>query len=123
MNKAELVAKIAEKFVLLGFKLFGTEGTAKAIAAAGVPVTPLFKLAEGRPNVLDMIKNGEIALVINTPSGKAPRADEVRIRAAAVQCRVPIMTTLTSAVAAVQGIAALMKHGLTVCSLQEYHAR
>ncbi len=117
------VAKIAEKFVLLGFKLFGTEGTAKAIAAAGVPVTPLFKLAEGRPNVLDMIKNGEIALVINTPSGKAPRADEVRIRAAAVQCRVPIMTTLTSAVAAVQGIAALKKHGLTVCSLQEYHAR
>ncbi|MCX6899908.1 MAG: carbamoyl-phosphate synthase large subunit [Verrucomicrobia bacterium] len=108
----------------LGFNLFATEGTAKALAAAGVPVTALFKLTEGRPNVLDMLKNGEIALVINTPSGdKAPRADEIRIRTAAVQCRVPIMTTLTSAVAAVQGIAALKKHGVTVCSLQEYHAR
>jgi carbamoyl-phosphate synthase large subunit len=117
------VARIAEKFVLLGFKLFATEGTAKALTAAGVPVTPLFKLAEGRPNVLDMVKNGEIALIVNTPSGKAPRADEIRIRSAAVQCRVPIMTTLTSAVAAVDGIAALKKHGVTVCSLQEYHQK
>jgi carbamoyl-phosphate synthase large subunit len=115
------VAKIAEQFVLLGFNLFATEGTAKALANAGVPVTALFKLAEGRPNVLDMIKNGEIALIINTPSGKAPRGDEVRIRTAAVQCRVPIMTTLTGAVAAAQGVAALKKHGLSVCSLQEYH--
>jgi carbamoyl-phosphate synthase large subunit len=117
------VAKIAEQFVVLGFQLFATEGTAKALAAAGVPVTTLFKLAEGRPNVLDMLKNGEIALVINTPSGKSPREDEVKIRTAAVQCRVPIMTTLTGAVAAVQGIAALKKHGVTVCSLQEYHKR
>ncbi|MCX6907938.1 MAG: carbamoyl phosphate synthase large subunit, partial [Verrucomicrobia bacterium] len=117
------VAKIAEKFAVLGFQLFATEGTAKALVAAGVPVTALFKLTEGRPNVLDMLKNGEIALVINTPSGKAPREDEVRIRTAAVQCRVPIMTTLTGAVAAAEGIAALKKHGVTVCSLQEYHAR
>ncbi|MBI5687595.1 MAG: carbamoyl-phosphate synthase large subunit [Verrucomicrobia bacterium] len=118
------VAKIAEKFAVLGFSLFATEGTAKALTAAGVPVTALYKLTEGRPNVLDMLKNGEIALVINTPSGsKAPREDEIRIRSAAVQCRVPIMTTLTGAVAAVQGIAALKKHGVTVCSLQEYHQR
>jgi carbamoyl-phosphate synthase large subunit len=115
------VARIAKQFAILDFQLFATEGTAKALTAAGVPVTALFKLAEGRPNVLDMLKNGEIALVINTPSGKSPREDEVKIRSAAVQCRVPIMTTLTSAVAAVQGIAALKKHGVTVCSLQEYH--
>jgi carbamoyl-phosphate synthase large subunit len=68
-----------------------------------------------------MIKNGEIALIINTPSGKAPRADEVRIRTAAVQHRVPIMTTLTGAAAAVEGIAALKKHDLSVRSLQEHH--
>jgi len=117
------VAKIAANYAALGFNLFATEGTAKALGAAGVPVTALFKLTEGRPNVLDMIKNGEIALVINTPSGKSPREDEVKIRTAAVQCRVPIMTTLTGAAAAVEGIAALKKHGLTVCSLQEYHAR
>ncbi len=117
------VAKIAEQFVLHGFKLFATEGTAKALSTAGVPVTTLFKLAEGRPNVLDMIKNGEIAIIVNTPSSKAPRQDEVRIRSAAVQCRVPIMTTLTSAAAAVEGIAALKKHGVTVCSLQEYHKK
>ncbi|MBI5395305.1 MAG: carbamoyl-phosphate synthase large subunit [Verrucomicrobia bacterium] len=115
------VAKIAKEFAALGFKLFATEGTARALEAAKVPVTALFKLSEGRPNVLDMIKNGEIALIINTPSGKAPREDEVRIRTAAVQNRVPIMTTLTGAAAAVDGIASLKKHGVSVCSLQEYH--
>ena len=115
------VMQIAREFVRLGFALFGTEGTAASLKDKGVPVTALFKLSEGRPNVLDMIKNGEIALIINTPSGKAPRADEIRIRTAAVQHRVPIMTTLTGAAAAVQGIASLKKHGTTVCSLQEYH--
>jgi carbamoyl-phosphate synthase large subunit len=117
------VAKIAKEYAALGFKLFATEGTARTLEAAKVPVTALFKLSEGRPNVLDMIKNGEIALIINTPSGKAPREDEVRIRTAAVQNRVPIMTTLTGAAAAVDGIASLKKHGVSVCSLQEYHGK
>ena len=116
------VAKIANDYANLGFKLFATEGTAKALKADGVPVTQLFKLSEGRPNVLDMIKNGEIALVINTPSGKAPREDEVKIRTAAVQHRVPIMTSLTGAAAALGGIASLKKQGVSVRSIQEYHA-
>jgi carbamoyl-phosphate synthase large subunit len=117
------VVQIAREFARLGFTLFATGGTAAALKSAGVAVTALFKLNEGRPNVLDMIKNGEIALIINTPSGKTPRADEIRIRTAAVQHRVPIMTTLTGARAAVQGIAALKRHGLSVHSLQEYHAK
>ena len=82
----------------------------------------LFKLAEGRPNVLDMIKNEEIAFIINTPSGKTPRQDEVKIRGAAVTYRVPIMTTLSAAAASVNGIRSLQAKGMTVKPLQEYHA-
>ena len=82
----------------------------------------LFKLAEGRPNVLDMIKNGEIAFIINTPSGKKPRQDEVKIRGAAVTHRVPIMTTLSAAAASVNGIRSLQAKGLSVRTIQEYHA-
>jgi carbamoyl-phosphate synthase large subunit len=115
------VAQLASDYAAMGFKLFATEGTARALRARNVPVTQLFKLSEGRPNVLDMVKNGEVALIINTPSGKSPREDEVRIRTAAVQHRVPIMTTLTGAAAAVRGIESLKRHGLSARSLQEYH--
>jgi carbamoyl-phosphate synthase large subunit len=73
--------------------------------------------------VLDLIKNGEVTMVINTPAGKTPRVDEVRIRTAAVQHKIPIMTTLAGANAAAQGIAALREKGLTVRPLQEYHAQ
>ena len=89
--------------------------------AAGVPVKKLFKLAEGRPNVLDMIKNEEIAFIINTPSGKTPRQDEVKIRGAAVTYRIPIMTTLSAAAASVNGIRSLQAKGMGVKPLQEYH--
>ena len=106
----------------LGFQLYATSGTAAALAAAGVPVKKLFKLTEGRPNVLDMIKNGEIAFIINTPSGKNPREDEVIIRGAAVTYRIPIMTTLSAAAASVNGIRSLQGKGLSVKPLQEYHA-
>ena len=78
------------------------------------------KLAEGRPNSLDLLKNGEIQLVINTPSGQAPRADEVKIRTTAVYSRVPIMTTLSSAKAAASAITALKKNGYQVKPIQEY---
>ena len=69
-----------------------------------------------------MIKNGEIAFIINTPSGADPRADEIRIRTAAVASRVPIMTTLSAARASIGGIRSLQQHGLHVKTLQEYHA-
>lgn len=117
----EHVAELAAGFVELGFKLFATGGTASALAAAGVPVTRLFKLAEGRPNVLDMIKNGEIHFLINTPSGKSPRQDEVKIRSAAVANRIPIMTTLRAANASLHGIRSMQRQGISVKSLQEWH--
>ena len=81
----------------------------------------LFKLAEGRPNALDLLKNREIQLVINTPAGQTPRADEVRIRTTAVYTGTPIMTTISGARAAALGIAALKKTGYAVKTLQEYH--
>jgi len=115
------VAALAAEFAALGFKIMATTGTANAIAGKGVPVTRLFKLNEGRPHVLDMIKNGEIHFIINTPSGKTPRQDEVKIRSAAVANRIPIMTTLRAAHASVLGIKSLQEHGLTVKTLQEYH--
>lgn len=82
----------------------------------------LFKLSEGRPNALDMLKNGELALIINTPSGKTAREDEIRIRSTATSARIPIMTTLRAARASADGIRALRDHGLRVQALQDYHA-
>ena len=116
------VVEIAEGFIALGFKIFATGGTAKAIAEQGVEVTHLFKLSEGRPNVLDLIKNGEIHFIINTPSGKTPRQDEVKIRSAAVANRIPIMTTLSAARASLHGIHSVQERGISVKALQEYHA-
>ena len=87
-----------------------------------MPATKLFKLTEGRPNALDMIKNGELAAIVNTPSGKIPRQDEVLIRNAALAQKIPIMTTLRAAQASVYGIRSLQKNKVRVRSLQEYHA-
>ena len=105
----------------LGFEILATGGTAPALEQAGLKVQRLFKLAEGRPNALDLLKNKEIHLVINTPAGQVPRADEIRIRTTAVYTGTPIMTTLGGARAAALGIAALQKRGYEVRTLQEYH--
>ncbi|MEM7144201.1 MAG: carbamoyl-phosphate synthase large subunit [Verrucomicrobiota bacterium] len=115
------VVPIAKEFVALGLKIYSTSGTAKMLEDAGVPVTKLFKLAEGRPNVLDMIKNGEMQLIVNTPAGKAPREDEKKIRSAAVSNRIPILTTLRAASASAQAIASLQQQGYGVQALQDYH--
>jgi carbamoyl-phosphate synthase large subunit len=112
---------VAKGFSEIGFELCATSGTAKILQENGIKVQFLFKLTEGRPNVLDMIKNGEVNLIINTPAGQTPRADEVQIRAAAVAHKISIMTTLAGANAALLGIKAFREKGLTVCSLQEYH--
>jgi carbamoyl-phosphate synthase large subunit len=120
-RQKEGVAKIAKGFVELGFTLYATSGTAAALKAAGVPVKKLFKLNEGRPNALDMIKNGELALIVNTPSGKVAREDEVKIRSTATANRIPVFTTLRGARASLEGIRALKESGLSVKTLQEYH--
>jgi len=106
----------------LGFWVYSTSGTASTLEAAGVPVMRLFKLNEGRPNVLDMLKNGEIALIINTPAGHVARQDEVKIRTTALYQRVPVMTTLAAAQATLLALRSLKTKTLGVKSLQEYHA-
>ena len=115
------VADVARLYADLGFELLATGGTAKVLEQAGLKVQRVLKLLEGRPNVIDLIKNKELQLVINTPSGANPRADEVKIRTTAVYTGTPIMTTLSSAKAAALGIAALKKSGYAVKTIQEYH--
>jgi carbamoyl-phosphate synthase large subunit len=117
----EAVAPIARDFHDLGFTLYATGGTATVLRNAGIPVNQLFKLKEGRPNVLDMIKNGDIAFILNTPSGKTPREDEVKIRSAAVAHRIAIMTTLSGARASALGIRSLQNKGISVKALQDFH--
>jgi carbamoyl-phosphate synthase large subunit len=117
-----LVVPIAREFAELGFALYATGGTTKVLQDAGVPVKSLFKLQEGRPNVLDMIKNGEMHFIINTPAGQQPRKDEVIIRSAAVAARVATMTTLRGAQASTAAIRALKSSGYGVKTIQEYHA-
>ena len=114
------VVSVATLFADLGFDLLATSGTAAVLEQAGLEVKQVFKLSEGRPNAVDLLKNKEIQLVINTPSGEAPRADEVRIRTTAVYMNTPIMTTLSGARAAALGIAALRKSGYGVKALQDY---
>ncbi len=115
------VSGLARDFVDLGFELVATSGTAACIEEAGMEVERIKKLAEGRPNSLDLLKNNELQLVINTPSGEGARSDEVQIRTGAVYTGTPIMTTISSAAAAVNGIRAIKKSGYVVQTVQEYH--
>ncbi|MGH7977352.1 MAG: carbamoyl-phosphate synthase large subunit [Limisphaerales bacterium] len=115
------VADIAKLFSDLNFEIVATSGTANILEKAGLKVQRVQKLLEGRPNVIDLLKNKEIQLVINTPSGAAPREDEIKIRTTAVYTGTPIMTTISSAKAAALGIAALKKTGYAVKTIQEYH--
>jgi len=120
-HKAE-VPIIAKQIHDLGFNILATSGTASRIEEAGIQVTRVKKIAEGNPNLLDFLKNGEIQLIINTPSGKGARTDEGKIRAAAVQAGVPCITTLPAVMAACQAMAAIKTRPLEVQSLQSRFA-
>jgi carbamoyl-phosphate synthase large subunit len=120
-NHKTQVAEVARQFVDLGFEIISTPGTATVLEHAGLKVQRISKLQEGRPNAIDLMKNREIQLIINTPSGQIPRADEVRIRTTAVYTGIPIMTTLSGARAAALAITALKQHGYQVQTLQEFH--
>jgi carbamoyl-phosphate synthase large subunit len=113
--------QIAARFHDLGFELIATGGTAQAISAMGVPVTPINKIAEGSPHVVDLIRERRCDLVINTPTGSGARADGYEIRTAAVRHDVPCVTTMTGATAAVRAIAANIEGNADVRSLQEIH--
>jgi carbamoyl-phosphate synthase large subunit len=118
----EAVIPVAREFVKLGFEIISTSGTADALTKAKIKVTKVFKIHEGRPNVLDRIKNGDINFIINTPSGKIPREHEVVIRNAALAAKIPIMTTVRAALASANGIRSLQKRKVQVRSLQEYNS-
>jgi len=115
------VLEVANQFHHLGFRIRATNGTHAFLVEKGIPAEPIAKMHEGRPNIVDGIKNGEIQLVVNTPSGKLSMHDDSYIRKSAIRYRIPYITTLAAALAAARGIARFRKgHGM-VKSLQEYH--
>ncbi len=116
------VVEVARRFSELGFVIRATEGTHRCLAAAGIRSEPILKMQEGHPNIVDAISNAEIQLVINTPSGKASKADDSYIRKTAVKRKVPYITTLAAGLAAAKGIDAFRRGRGRVQSLQEYHA-
>ena len=115
------VVTIARELHALGFRLFATRGTAAAISAAGLPVTPVNKVAEGRPHIVDMIKNGEIDLIVNVVEDKRAVKDSYSIRTAALAANIPYFTTLAGALAACMGMKG--RRDITVYSLQSLHQR
>ena len=115
------IVPIARKLAELGFLLVATRGTAEFLRKAGVHAEPVLKLVEGRPNIADLIRNGEIQLLINTPSGKGPMLDEAKIRSLAVSFNIPCITTINAARMAVSGIESATKGNLEVRALQDYH--
>jgi len=117
----EAATKIGQGLHKLGFKIVSSSGTARKLTDAGIPCTALLKLSEGRPNVVDLIKNKEITLVINTPAGNVARTDEIQIRTSALKHRIPVMTTVAAAEASLEGIQSILAHGLHVQALQDYH--
>ncbi len=116
------VVPIARRFHELGFRVYGTEGTARHLRARGIPAERVLKVHEGRPNAIDLIVSGKIQLLVNTPLGKLTQADDYAIRRAALQQRVPYTTTLSAASAACDAIIALRSRAGEVRSLQEWHA-
>jgi carbamoyl-phosphate synthase large subunit len=119
----EKALPIAQQFATLGFEILTSSGTGGFLAKHGIKNTVLNKLSEGRPNILDRMKNGDIALIVNTPTRKGTGTDEAKIRSGAVMNRVPIFTTLTAASAVAEAIAALQKEDWEVRPLQAYFAK
>jgi carbamoyl-phosphate synthase large subunit len=116
----EAIVPAARKLAECGFTIYATSGTFAALQSQDVPATYSNKLAEGRPNIKDMIKNGQVQLIINTPTKKGPATDEGKIRAMAVLNKIPIVTTITGANAAAKAIEAMQKHDWDVRPLQTY---
>ena len=115
--------EVARKFEELGFEIVATERTNRFLEEHGIPSQRILKLHEGRPNIVDAIKNGDIHLVINTPIGKWGAHDDSYIRRSAIKYAVPYITTLAAATAAATGIAAVRGKAISVRAIQDYHAR
>jgi carbamoyl-phosphate synthase large subunit len=119
-RQAVMVGKELER---LGFSLVATRGTAQVLSSGGMKVEIVNKVAEPRPNILDLIHSGSIDLILNTPAGKGPRSDDYEIRRAAVLHKIPCVTTISGAMATVNGIASMQSKRFEVKTLQEYHKR
>jgi len=117
----ETVVPVARMLADVGFTILATGGTHAALSRQGINAVRAPKLAEGRPNLADYIKNGKVDLIINTPTRKGPTTDEGKIRALSVLHKVPIVTTITAASAVAMAIGELQKKGWDVKPLQEYH--
>ena len=116
------VAEVAGEFAKAGFRIIASKNTCSLINEAGIPADMVYKLHEGRPNMLDLITNGQIDLIINTPVGQERHLDDSYLRKAAIKKKVPYMTTMAAAKATVSGILSLKKHGSSeVQSLQKLH--
>ena len=120
-NDRPAVLEVARQFSELGFRILATRGTHAFLSESGVIADFIFKVNEGRPNILDAMTNQQIQLVVNTPIGRMGKEDDSYIRKSAVKYRVPYITTLTAAMAAAKGIAAQRQSTDGICSLQEYH--
>jgi carbamoyl-phosphate synthase large subunit len=116
-------APLAKELHALGFRLIATRGTAAALEAAGVPAEPVYKVNEGRPNIVDLVKTGKVDMIINTPLGRESFYDEKSIRRAAIRYNIPCITTLSAANAAAKGIRALVEQTLEVSPLQSLHSK
>ena len=119
-DKGDII-DIGRQFADMGFEILSTPGTAQALMKHNIPVTRLTRIDEGRPNLLDYIKNKDVGLLINTPSGPKPRRDEVVIRNAAVSHGIPVVTTISGAVAVIGGIQAMRGGSFDIRSLQEIY--
>ncbi len=117
------VASVAKDLAAAGLKIIATRGTAAVLTRAGIEIEAVFKVNEGRPNIVDLIKTGKVHLVINTPLGRESFYDEKSIRRAAVRYNVPCITTLSAASAAARGIRAMAGHAVDVAALQDLHRR
>jgi carbamoyl-phosphate synthase large subunit len=114
---------LARQYAELGFHLIATEGTAAVLEKAGLLVERVYKVKEGRPNVVDLIKGGRVQLIVNTPRGQDTMFDEQAIRRAAVLQRIPTITTIAAARAAAEGITSMQRQQITIEALQTLHQR
>jgi len=114
------MGEVAQQLLEMGFDVVATRGTSDYLRQLGIVSTPIYKVYEGRPNIIDAIKNGDIQLIINTPSGKNPIKDEMLIRQTALALNVPVITTMSGALATVKAMKDMGNDPLTVSSLQSY---
>jgi carbamoyl-phosphate synthase large subunit len=120
-NDKRAIIPVAKQLADLGFEIVSTKGTAEILKRNGIKVSIAKKVQEGRPNIVDYIKNGQIGLIINTPWGKGTRSDGYEIRTAAAAYGIPCITTIPAATAVLQGIEALLAREMSVKALQDYH--